>query len=1444
MTIKRHFQDIPEGKVTDATQYAFFEHLWLRGSLDWSDLLSSARVLIVSEAGAGKTFECRQKRDQLWTAGEAAFFLELATLAKSDMRSMLDADEEARLDVWLKSQSDLATFFLDSIDELKLSLGSFEQALKRLSKAITGQLGRARIVITTRPVPFDEQLVRRLLPVPLVPVTEAHEEAFARVATKGRVDSPKPGNDDGSPEWRTVALLPLSDAQIAEFARDQGVADPENLFADLQRRNAEEFARRPQDLIELCADWRDFKRIRTHHEQVASNVRIKLKPREDREEPAQLSLEKATEGAARLALAMVGTRRLTIRHSAEAETGGDDAALDPALILSDWPADERKALLERPLFGFATYGRVRFHHRSVMEYLAAQRVMALRARGMSTTALRRLIFAETKGKTIVRPSKRPIAGWLSLHDSMIFEMLRDHEPAVLLTEGDPESLTVSQRTQALRKYVERYGKGGWRGLTVPAIQVHRFASADLADEIKRLWSEGIENPEVRHTLINLVEAGRISECADIVLATAMDVSASQVDRILAVDALIAVNDPCLCALSVSVERDAALWPDELTRNVVVRLFESALPISRLIKILTRVEKSTHVEKKKKVVGDISWQLPRTIATAELTCEQLCELRNGLHKLVISGLRWDQANWPHIVADRPHLVSALAATCLRGLGCGPTEKWLYSIALAVRLSHGDFANEEAPKQLKETVASLSAEDTEALFWADDALLQSIHTFSDAWNRYAEIVFHGPVRLDANRDDPWIQRGLADSGRSKMDREVLLQSALQVGPRPGDWREYLESLRVLVSDDPDLTAIVNNRLKPSENDKAVRRWKREDERRNRQRRRREAKDRASWVTFWREVANRPDEAFSAERSSHTAWNLWRAMAQAGDESRDSGWNRRFIEGMFGKEIADRLRVTLMAIWRNDRPTLSSERPEGEKDTYLVKWQLGLAALYAESEDPEWAVKLSPDEAKLAARYAPIELNGLPLWMEGLAQAHPTAVREILGSEIAQALAGEAGREWHSMLLQSIRNSSDAVARPFIPILMQWLEKDGDRIGHNQEPTGSARRLKQVVDVVLEHGEDATRERVGEIAEQRLQEHLSAAMADVWIPVLMRLNADAGINALEKRVLAVEPSSNSEAVRIFSNLFGDRHSGLSLEGAQFTPDLLLRLLRLCYHHVRPIDDVKHDGVHSMGQRDYAERTRNAIVGALFKEGGERGLNVKLEMAADPTFAHFKDRILAVAEEQWAEEIDSNAFNDAQAVALDQTGEAPPTTNESMFQIIVDRLHEVDDLLLRDFSPREAWAGISEERIMRREIARVIHERANGLYKVDQEAVTGDEKETDIRLRSTASDIEGTIELKLADGRTAQDLRDTVQNQLVRKYMAAGNARAGALVITLGKDRKWDHPDRNGRIGFEEVIALVSEEAMQVEDRLGGTHRIHVHAFDLRPRLATEASSRMKAS
>jgi hypothetical protein len=675
-------------------------------------------------------------------------------------------------------------------------------------------------------------------------------------------------------------------------------------------------------------------------------------------------------------------------------------------------------------------------------------------------------------------------------------------------------------------------------------------------------------------------------------------------------------------------------------------------------------------------------------------------------------------------------------------------------------------------------------------------------------------------------------------------MLLEGAIWLSPNQEHWQDYLSGLKPLVADQQDLLDVIDERLKPSKYDEERKHRKEKEAERKKLIERQDEENRASWIQFWREVAEQPESAFSSERSWKTVWNLWRVMRQDGEDSRASGWNRRFIEDQFGKETANRLRRTLMQIWRENNPTLVSERPENERDTYLVRWQLGLAALYAEAEDPSWADKLTEEEAKLAARYIPIDFNGLPRWMENLVNAHPAPVDTILGNELSWELKRKPGTHGHSMLLQSISHAPIRVAKIFLPRLETWLSEDGDVVDDESDIKGAAARLRQVIGAMLKHGDEGERALLLAVASRRLQDSLPDELIFVWLPTLMRIDPELGVTAFEDRIRTVEPNKRSEGVTWFSVLFGDRYDNINLRDTAFSPNLLLRLLRLAYRHVRPDDDAEHESSYSPDTRDNAERARNEIVNVLLDLKGEEGWKAKLEMAADPICAHFKNRILAVAEENWALEIDSVAFDERQAIALDNTGEAPASTNEAIFAIMNDRLADLDDLLLRDSSPRDAWAGITDEKVMRREIARELKHAAHGLYKVDQEAVTADEKETDIRLRSSVSDHEAVIELKLAERRSARDLRDTIYHQLVRKYMAAENSRSGCLLITLSNDRGWEHPDNGQRIGIIELTSLLRDEVTRVENEMGGSVRLAVHILDLRTRLPKEKVAGTRAA
>lgn len=1434
-SINRSFRDLSDVEVADIERASALTRMGWTGGFGWDELLLSRRVILVSEAGAGKTYECQTQQARLWKAGEPAFFLELATLAGCSARDMLSHDEEKRFDAWLRSQSGVATFFLDSYDELKLTLGNFDQALRRLNKAIAGQLSRARIVVTSRPVPIDRELIAEHLPIPYPSEVAPTAEAFAdRVMDRPRN---KLSEETGPKPWRNVSLMPLSLEQMRIFARIQGVADPDALLADIRGRDAQEFAERPQDLIELCSDWREHQRIRSHREQVETNIAAKLRPRTDRKEKVELSHDSATDGASRLALAALLSRKLTLRYSADTDsTHTSEAALDVSKVLLDWGNEGQSVLLERSLFGFASYGRVRFHHRSVLEFLAAKRLNTLLDRGVSIKSIKRSLFVETaQGTRTVRPSMRPVAAWLALSRPSILDEVISLDPAVVLNHGDPQSLGLPQRIRALEAYVNRYGRGSWRGLRTPAIQVQRFTSPELALTVRQLWEAVIENPEVRNLLLEIIAAGKLKECADIAYGVAMDGGLDVYERSLAIEALVELNDDRLGQLTASLDTDAERWPDVMARRALIALFPRHLPVSRLTSLLARVKEHP------RSIGEINHRLPHEIDNANLSPRYLDELRQALTGLILDGVVWDRNKHPHLRTLRYHLLPALVAACGRQAADGiRSEAWTMSSLLALRLAKDDYLiQEKVLVALRHALAELPSHAREAAFWKEDTFLEGLRKIPNAWDRIFDLTYRSGIQL-GEKDAAWVRRRLAHVLESADRREMMLYAEMNLLHGNGiDHRVLLESLKPLVADSPALTKIVEDRMKPQKGAAAFRRMEAEREKQLKQAERRTAKAHASWVMFWREIAQNPDAVFTPDRAENTAWNLWEAIERSGEMSRASGWNRRYIEEQFGKKVADRLRETMMVLWRKDRPTLRSEREDDKKGTFLVRWQFGLAGIAAESEDPTWAKRLTGEEAELACRYAPIELSGFPSWFESLAVEHPQVIDRILGQELTHSFSE--GPNASSMLLQDVSHAPAIVVALFVPRIRAWLTEIAQPDARPNAPQNE-QNLRQAVEILVRSGNDYDRRFIEEIAKQHLGAGLVVPFAKMWLRTLLSLNPSAGVDALEKGTTDMAIAKLGTGVQLFADLFGRDHDGLGfdLQGPEFGPSLLLRLLRLSYGHVRLEHDEQHEGSYTPGTRDHAERGRNAILSALFAAPGPEGWAAKMEMANDPLFAHIKDRAIALAEEKTAEEADSGALTEAEFAILDKTGESPPKTRDAMFALMRDRLDDIDDLLVQETSPRELWAGVTDEHVMRRELARALGSAARQSYTIDQEAVTADEKETDLRFRSTGSEQQGVIELKLGDERSGTDLFNTIRDQLLTKYMAPDNCRVGCLLVTITKDREWEHPKTRRRIGFDELMTILSEEAERISKEFGGTVRLMARGLDLRPRLPTERKSR----
>jgi hypothetical protein len=320
--IERRFRDLTNEELAAPEVLAAFDHLDIRGSLSWTELLDEPRVLVLAEAGSGKTKEMQSQAERLVRDGKHAFFVALEGLVDSNLSDLLDPTEEDRFQAWLADGATTAWFFLDAVDELKLvERGSLDRALTRLAKALSGHSTRVRLIVSCRPSdwrPEDATTLAKRFPLPLAevvppPPAELFIEALSERSRKEKDPPFGEGARSTKPSpVRCVVLSGLTQPQIEDFARARGVTDTHLLMAEIRNHNAWPFVTRPLDLLDVIDYWLSHGQLGTKQEQHEQNIANKL--RDDRShDKGALSDGRARLGAEWLALALFLGRARTIR---------------------------------------------------------------------------------------------------------------------------------------------------------------------------------------------------------------------------------------------------------------------------------------------------------------------------------------------------------------------------------------------------------------------------------------------------------------------------------------------------------------------------------------------------------------------------------------------------------------------------------------------------------------------------------------------------------------------------------------------------------------------------------------------------------------------------------------------------------------------------------------------------------------------------------------------------------------------------------------------------------------------------------------------------------------------------------------------------------------------------------------------------------------------------
>jgi hypothetical protein len=145
--LSRTFHQLSES--TESNNADAFLSLTGTKPLGWSELLEERRVVLLSEAGSGKTLEIRNATRQLRSSGQFAFFLRLEHVSR-DFESAFEEGTFEEFERWRKSD-DEGWLLLDSVDEARLREPSdFEAAVRKIGRILGAGRQRVHIVITGR----------------------------------------------------------------------------------------------------------------------------------------------------------------------------------------------------------------------------------------------------------------------------------------------------------------------------------------------------------------------------------------------------------------------------------------------------------------------------------------------------------------------------------------------------------------------------------------------------------------------------------------------------------------------------------------------------------------------------------------------------------------------------------------------------------------------------------------------------------------------------------------------------------------------------------------------------------------------------------------------------------------------------------------------------------------------------------------------------------------------------------------------------------------------------------------------------------------------------------------------------------------------------------------------------------------------------------------------
>ena len=488
------------------------EYLGAKGKLTWSDLHDKPLVVVVGEAGIGKSIELTLQARRIRGRGKRAYFLALNQLTDLGSWDLALADSLEDFQQW-KSSDEIGYFLFDAVDEARLTGHiAFVKALQVAQSALRGSFARVRIVISSRITDWSLQGVRDSVDAYLSRCIDAviSVSRLSARADIGNADVAVAFDDAPADEPTTpliVSLDALSALEAKRLADAFDVKEAKGFWDAVNDGGYGFMATRPLDLRWMVDLWNDKRALGTYLELIECNIGNRL----TEVNPSYLAAHAVMSpdilraGAEELAAATELTGRAYI------STGLSQTAIageiSVASALPYWRPDQVARLLASAVFDEASFGRVRFHHRSTRAYLAACWVKRQIGNGVPFSRVLNLLAASPFGTTVLIPNRWWLLSWLACVDVQAREWVTQYFPELLLFDGDPEAWDEQSATMAFKGYVQRLREGLRTDWHNDPSELLRFGRRLPAGLVAAVLSTPHEPVRVRSAMLLLAKYG-------------------------------------------------------------------------------------------------------------------------------------------------------------------------------------------------------------------------------------------------------------------------------------------------------------------------------------------------------------------------------------------------------------------------------------------------------------------------------------------------------------------------------------------------------------------------------------------------------------------------------------------------------------------------------------------------------------------------------------------------------------------------------------------------------------------------------------------------------------------------------------------------------------------------------------------------------------------------